>query len=349
MAEKQQLPWKDGYYKLSNMNSNVFNVTGENVGIESMQGKVDNDFANGTWKSGDFGEANAEIVKIIGNKNYNVDMSMWGGVWCCKGVLSDDGKTISVLTMTNEVGQFEWMSNEDFEAFKNAGDPADAPSNHYKIQPEVSGKFLFISGAPGLGKSTSGLLLSRKAGYVYYEADAFGMNVNPYIPPDVEEPSLATGKQLPLRGVPQDRIDAINLGVKDFMAMIKGEDFEKKNVEAFYTAMCKDINSERKRMGGDWVVAQAVPTRELREHIRKELGPDMIFVVLDMTREDQMKRILQRHGENEEQSTVVDWLTKLYDLFEPATEDENNTLDVKVTNDMSREDVVQKILDMLQK
>ena len=102
-------------------------------------------------------------------------------------------------------------------------------------------------------------------------------------------------------------------------------------------------------MGGDWVVAQAVPTRELREHIRKELGPDMIFVVLDMTREDQMKRILQRHGENEEQSTVVDWLTKLYDLFEPATEDENNTLDVKVTNDMSREDVVQKILDMLQK
>ena len=70
-----------------------------------------------------------------------------------------------------------------------------APSSHYKIQPESIGKLLWVTGAPGMGKSTSGLILSKTAGYVYYEADAFGMLVNPYIPPDVEEPSLATMKQ----------------------------------------------------------------------------------------------------------------------------------------------------------
>ena len=156
---------------------------------------------------------------------------------------------------------------------------------------------------------------------------------------------MATGKQRALIGVPQERTDAIKQGMKDFIAMIEGKSFDQKNVEAFYTAMCKDINAERKRMGGDWVVAQAVPTRSLRDHIRKQLGPDLIFVVLNMTKEDQMKRIMQRHGE--EQSTIVDFLTKLYDFYEPATEDEENAIDVEVTNDMSREDVVQKILNML--
>ena len=49
----------------------------------------------------------------------------------------------------------------------------EAPSHPYKEQPERLGKVLWITGAPGLGKSTSAQLLSRNAGYVYYEADCF--------------------------------------------------------------------------------------------------------------------------------------------------------------------------------
>ena len=57
-----------------------------------------------------------------------------------------------------------------------------------------------------------------------------------------------------------------------------GQDFNTKNTEQYYSALCKDIRSEKKRMGGNWVVAQAVPTKHLREHIKKELGDNVIFI-----------------------------------------------------------------------
>ena len=340
MAEVKSSPWVDGIYRLNSMKCWVFIVTGEKVKMEKWKEM------EGTWKFGEFEEAHPEVAKLTGKKNNNVDITLWGGRWLSKGVVSEDGKKITIWGMSNDIDYFEWMSEEEYAALKDFGDPADAPPSRYKIQPEYNGKLLFISGAPGLGKSTSGLLLSKIAGYVYYEADAFGNHVNPYIPPDVDEPSLATGKQKPLKGVPQDRIDAVNNGMKDFLAMVDGKEFEKKNVDGFYTAMCKDIAAEKKRMGGDWVVAFSVPTKALRDHIRKQLGPELIFVVLNMTKEDQMKRITARHGEG---SGFNEWLTKLYDLYEPATKDEENAIDVVVTSDMSREDVIQKILEMLPK
>ena len=348
MANKQTVPWKDGHYKLNTMNMNIFVVKGEEVRMETLQGKqMDNEFSLGTWKFGDFGEAHPDVAKATGKKNNNFELNMWGGVWVTKGVVNEEESSLTVISMANELSKFEWMSEEECNAFRNSGDPHDAPPSHYKIQPENKGKLLFISGAPGLGKSTSGLILSKTKDYVYYEADAYGMHVNPYIPPDVEEPSLATSKQKPLAGVPQDRLDAVNNGIKDFMAMIRGEDYQKESVLNFYSGLCRDIKKERKRLGGNWAVAQAVPFRSQRDHIKKELDHDVIFVVLNMSKEDQMQRIKQRHGEGQE--SINEWLFKLYDLYEPLGDDEENAIGVDVTSDMSRDDVVQKILDNLPK
>ena len=36
------------------------------------------------------------------------------------------------------------------------------------------GKIIWLSGAPGMGKSTTAQILGRLHGYVYYEADCFG-------------------------------------------------------------------------------------------------------------------------------------------------------------------------------
>merc|ERR1712018_245499 len=108
--------------------------------------------------------------------------------------------------------------------------------------------------------------------------------------------------------------------------------------------MGEDIAKEQKRIGGDWVVAQAVPTRKLRDHIRKQLGPNLIFIVLHMTKEDQIARLKERHG-NEEK--VVNTLAKSSDVFEPAVEDEPNSISLLITKEMTRDDVVDTIIRLV--
>ena len=229
---------------------------------------------------------------------------------------------------------------------ENFGDPADAPPNHYKIQPEYDGKLIFISGAPGTGKSTSGLMLSKMTGYVYFEADAFVFHVNPYLPPDVEEPSLATVKQTPLIGVPQERIDAVKNGMSHSMKMFRGEEYDKSMIGKYYIELCKYIKAEKKRLGGDWIVAHGVPSRTSRDFIKEQLGPNAIFVVLNMSKEDQKERLDKRHGK--EQSSI-NWLYEIYDAFEPAAADEERAINIQITSNMSKEDVALMILDNISK
>ena len=57
----------------------------------------------------------------------------------------------------------------------------------------------FLIGPPGAGKSTTAQRLSRDNGYVYYEADAFFMFCNPFNDPNVENPSMSTMTQAPLK------------------------------------------------------------------------------------------------------------------------------------------------------
>ena len=117
------------------------------------------------------------------------------------------------------------------------------------------------------------------------------------------------------------------------------EDYEA--LEKSYELLCEDISSQRKRIGGDWVIAQAVPTREIRKRIRSKLGPNLLFVVLHMTKEDQAARIRARHGDQED---FVNVLTKMYDLYETAAEDEPNAINVVIPKDMTRDEVVEEIL-----
>ena len=55
--------------------------------------------------------------------------------------------------------------------------------------------------------------------------------------------------------------------------------------------MALDIGKQHKRLGGKWAIAQAVFNRAQRDQIKKDLGPDLNFVVLNLTRECQLKRV----------------------------------------------------------
>ena len=181
--------------------------------------------------------------------------------------------------------------------------------------------------------------------YVFYEGDCFWIQVNPYIPVDADQPSLAQMSQRFLKGLPQERIDTCASADNEFLSMFNGQDYDNRIILDGLSVMCKDIAKERKRLGGDWAIAMAVPKRIHRDHIKAELGPDLRFVVLNMSKEDQQARIKARHGDKE--SIANDALTNTYDLYEPATDDEHNAIDVQITPEMSPDDVVDKILEMI--
>ena len=345
MSGNTFLPWRNGYYKLSSNSRIVFVINGENVKVEKVIGMFDDSMQPfGTWKFGDFGKASDEIVDHSGKTNYNIDIELWGAMWKTKGVVGDDGTKITIWN--NQLDYFEWLSNEEYNALKEAGEPADSPSHPYKMQPHVKGRFLWISGPPGSGKSTTGLHLSRKAGYVYYEGDSFPGHVNPYILPNVNDISMSIQEQKPLKDVPKDRVDAIDKGIPDFMKLIKGQEYNKENVKGFYYALCRNVIKERNRIGGDWVITHAVPTRYLRDYIKDQLGPELSFLVLNMSKKDQMKRLISRHGS--EGKRHAELLNSSHDVFEPAMPDERNVFDCRISSDMSPDAVVEQIINIIE-
>jgi len=343
------LPWKNGIYHSRAMPSMLYEVNGEHIMMYPASGKPsgikDNPMAHGTWKCGDFGEVHPEVGKETGAKRNNVEMIAWGGMMKIPMVASEDKEHLTFYGMSHCVDIMDWLSDEALAEFIATGDPHDDLPHPYKVQPEYQGKLVWLSGCPGLGKSTSAMLLGRNAGYVYYEADSFMNHMNPYVSTNVDEPSLAMMSQKFLKGIPQERIDCVATGLNPFMDFIEGREYDLEKVCGFYSAMSKDIANEQKRIGGDFVIAQAVPTRKIRDFIRNQMGENLIFVVLHMTKEDQMERIIKRHGDANE--NLVEKMTKCHEVFEPAEDDEKNAIHCLITKDMSRDEVVEKIVQLL--
>ena len=69
-------------------------------------------------------------------------------------------------------------------------------------------------------------------------------------------------------------------------------------LQPFYVAMARELVKQRKRIGGDWGIAQAVFSRAQRDQIKRDLGSDLIFVVMNLTKECQHKRVTGRHGDD---------------------------------------------------
>ena len=115
------------------------------------------------------------------------------------GVLSEDRKHFYTFGASNCLETLTWLSDEDVIKFSEDRDPIEAPPSHYKIQPENQGKLVWLSGPPGAGKSTTAQLMSKKAGFVYLEADCINQFLNPFIPSDVDNPSIAGFQQKALK------------------------------------------------------------------------------------------------------------------------------------------------------
>ena len=256
----------DGNYRAeANWYSIVLVDGGKALLKESMGKTFDMNF-----KYGEFGEAHPEIVEAMGKEMYNVEFSYSAGGddFTELGVIAEDGLKVMTKGMMG-ISKLEWMTEEEAAAFEAEGDPIDAPTCPYELQPDNLGKLVWITGPPCSGKSVSAQMLGKNAGYVYYEGDAYGSGRNPYVPLEAEDPSMATFTQKPLKGE--------GLEERSEIGMKSGEIFAKKDeneeewttiMTKFYEMMCDDIDRERKRVGGDWVIATVACTQTMRAVIR---------------------------------------------------------------------------------
>ena len=119
-----------------------------------------------------------------------------------------------------------------------------------------------------------------------------------------------------------------------------------KEARPVISIMAKQIMTQKERLGGDFAVAFAVVTRESREFLRRILGPQLVFVVLNLTKECQTKRILARHP-GEDQKMFQDVLMNMFDSYEPAGDDDTNAYNVTINEDMTPDQVMQSVLDTI--
>ena len=197
--------WVDGLYYSKSSPFTIFEVKGETA---SWRNIVELDYPDlqkqsaltGTWTYGRFHETKKEIEEITGAKYYDIEMKFMGGAITMYGVLNEDGKSITKFSMLNELDEMLWLSPEKQKELLDDRQHEDTilPPNG-KVQPENQGKILWLSGPPGAGKSTTAQYIAREKGWIYYEADCFGNAVDPFVPLDAAEPTLAQMTQKPIK------------------------------------------------------------------------------------------------------------------------------------------------------
>jgi len=137
------------------------------------------------------------------------------------------------------------------------------------------------------------------------------------------------------------------------MKQLKGEEVPVEVWRTAYKLMCQDILAQRARIGGDWVIGQAVYTREGRHTVVQELGSAVTIYSLETEDPDlQADRLCKRYleygsGEASEQ-TKEETREKLKENtkgYKSVMEDEKQVVKITVTSDMTPDDLIKIIMD----
>ena len=130
---------------------------------------------------------------------------------------------------------------------------------------------------------------------------------NPYIPLDVENPSVAQKHQKTLRGPGMEERRSILKRRRDMMNdLMSGKTYDKEVMLEFVRHLALDVAREKKRIGGDFAVAAVLLTEDVRDQLREILGGQLTIVSLTMSEADRRTRLLQRHGGNDSSADVME-------------------------------------------
>ena len=296
---------------------------------------------------GSFDNPDKRGLTLTGKDEYNVEIVYVSFNLTLHGVVSDDGTKITMM----DGSVIELMDEEEKKKLKDYQDPAENPSNTYTPQPAKVGKLIWISGPSGMGKTTTARILQEEEGFVNYEGDCFIMGCNPYL--GASEKGFSELGTKVLSGIPKQRVDICqDVLDKGYAELLEGNYVDPKIWETFYNLICKDVRREREKLGGRWVVNQALYTRYARDLIRRNFGDDLTIVALESGEEKlQVDRISSRmlgEGEVSEEAMEAtrEQLTKYCgSSYENVSEDEPNTCVVTVTKSMTPSEVAKQVLE----
>ena len=336
--------WMDGVYCLSK-DGQIFTTVkiAGNSGFLKMPAEETT-----TLSYGSFSNPDKRGLEMTGEKKYNVKWYFPNLDRTSHGVLSSDGRKITL--MDGKV--LEFMDEEAQKKMLEEVDPADNPPNKYIPTSAKKGKILWISGMTGMGKTTTAKFLQDNEGFVNYEGDCFLMGLNPYVG------SAPTGSShfgtRPLTGISEERKMICKAAMeKGYREILRGNPVDPKIWKDFYDILCEDVLKEREKLGGNWVIGQAVYSKAARDTIRKRLGDDLIMVVLESREDDlQLERLAKRAlGSGKVSKEVLEEskmkLSKLTGGQDKVEEDEPNTFVIMITNEMTPHDVAQQALSYL--
>ena len=104
--------------------------------------------------------------------------------------------------------------------------------------------------------------------------------------------------------------------------------------------------SQKQRIGGKWVICQAVFRRRHREAIRRVIGKDLIMINLKLDTKYQKPRLEKRHGKNLG-APFMNYLLNMSKHMQEISDQEENTFEITVTEEMTEEDVLDKVLKII--
>ena len=210
----------------------------------------------------------------------------------------------------------------------------------YPLNPDKQGRLVILTGPPGSGKSTVAGLIADMEPWIFYEGDGFMLGHNPYVFPNESVVDVRSEKPALIGPGMRERMFAMLGFHKNQRTWEKDQTVDRAPTERFYKLMAKDIEKERKRVGGDWIVAFAMSRRTDRDIFREVLGEDLLFVVIDISFELVKERLAGR-GIGEDSMAEMHW------KFQPAGEDEPQTVSFDMLPGVSKADNANAVLRII--
>ena len=210
------------------------------------------------------------------------------------------------------------------------------------LTPGNLGKLVVITGTPGAGKSTTAAAIAKLEQWTYYEADGFCFGFNPYMSPNESQVDARSDRPALIGPGMARRWEATQSFFNQLLEDKKTTD--RSPAIQFYQLEAEDIKKERARVGGNWIVADAIFKRWERDIIREVLD-DVIFVVLEISYDLVKDRLSGR----ERDKHLADWCLAQYCKFETAQIEEPRTLGFRIQEESTVEQNARAILDFINK